>query len=119
MFIAELVFAASLFAAAPAFADAANGEALFYDKVNASCIGCHTFAKSVVGPGLKDIGKRHSREWIIGWFLDPIATWTGKNPETLDLRKRVKKEGLSLPAHLPPKLNRQQAEDLADFLFTK
>lgn len=113
------VVAGVLASAPPAFADAANGEAIFYDKVNAKCIGCHTFARKVIGPSLKDIRNRHSKEWIIGWLVDPVGAWSGNDPETLDLRKRVKKEGLEMPTHFTPKISPKQAEDLADFLFTK
>ncbi len=41
----------------------AQGKQLFMDR----CTSCHSVAKEVVGPALKDVGKRRSEEWIVNF----------------------------------------------------
>lgn len=114
------LFVAALCASAPfAFADAGKGEALFGDKNAAKCTVCHQIGKKSMGPDLAGVGKRHTKKWIVGWLTDTQGTWSGSDPETADLKKRVNKEKKPKPAHSTPKLSEEQAGDLADFLLTK
>ena len=117
--ILGLTLAAGLAAAPMAFADAAKGEALFSDKGTTKCLVCHAFGKKVVGPDLAGVGQRHTKPWIVKWLTDTQGTWTGSDPETADLKKRMNKETKPKPAHMTPKLSEEQAGDLADFLLTK
>lgn len=113
-------FVAATFIAAPlAHADSAKGEALFNDKGAAKCAVCHAIGKKVVGPDLAGTGKIHTKKWLVAWLTDTQGVWAGSDPETADLKKRVKKEGKPKAAHSTPKLSEEQAGDLADFLLTK
>ncbi len=101
------------------FADAKNGEKLFNDKGAMKCTICHAFGKKVVGPDLADVSKRHTPKWIVSWLTNTQATWTGGDPETADLQKRVNKVGKPKTAHATPPVSEAQATDIADFLMTK
>jgi len=44
-----------------------------------------------VGPGLKDVGKRHSREWLFKW-LSPknVEIWENNDANVQDIKARYK-----------------------------
>ena len=110
-------FLAFLFLAALVYAQP-NGEQLF----KANCVQCHsTTDAKVVGPGLKDILKRRTIEWIIPWVHDnkkviasgdayavkvfeannktPMTTFPGlKDDEIKAIIAYVKEEGDKAPA---------------------
>ncbi|MBI5178958.1 MAG: cytochrome c [Nitrospinae bacterium] len=114
------VFLASTVSLVPlAYADAKRGEALFNDEKATKCIGCHRFGQAMVGPDLAGVSQRHTRSWIVRWLINAPATWNAKDPESEELRKRVKKKKVPVPAHAPPALTRQQVQDITDYLMTK
>ena len=63
---------------APDAATLAKGEELF----NNNCTACHalTDEQLVVGPGLKDIMKRQTREWLIPWIKNSKAVIDSGDP---------------------------------------
>lgn len=109
---------ALVFMTAPqASADAAGGEKLF--NGDGRCKTCHrTSGKKKVGPGLKGVVERAGEEWIRAWLKDPPAVWSGADPYTADLKKRMKKEDKPKPTHKTRELTDQEVEDLIDFFKT-
>ena len=55
--------------------DAAKGRVVFMEKVEASCVRCHSIAKEggEVGPPLDDAGKKYNRETLLESIVDPNA----------------------------------------------
>ncbi|MSR66318.1 MAG: c-type cytochrome [Pedosphaera sp.] len=55
--------------------DAANGRVVFMEKVEASCVRCHSLAKEggEVGPSLDEAGKKYNRETLLESIVDPNA----------------------------------------------
>lgn len=84
------------FANAPVvFADAEQGKKLFNLKAT-KCKICHKAQGDPskfkpVGPGLKGVGKRHSREWLQK-YLSPAnkELWDAKGPDIQDIMARFK-----------------------------
>jgi len=75
---------------APAFADANVGERLFKKK---NCRLCHDVTLpgsefKPVGPGLKDVRKRHRREWLRRWLKNPAAVWKSGGADVGDINAR-------------------------------
>lgn len=63
----------------------AAGRDLF---ISHTCFNCHKLeGQDVVGPLLKGVTTRHSREWIRQWIMDPNGMWKGDHPETLKLKQ--------------------------------
>ena len=65
-----VMFAISFAFAGSAFAGADKGKSLFDSK---KCKTCHKAQGDAavfkpVGPGLKGVGKRHSKEWLAKWL---------------------------------------------------
>ncbi|MBI5178957.1 MAG: cytochrome c [Nitrospinae bacterium] len=113
-------FIAANVAAAPlAFADAKKGEELFKDKGATKCVVCHAIGKKVVGPDLAGVGKRHTHAWLVKWISDTQGTWTSADPETAELKARVKKQDKPKSAHSTPPISGAQANDIADFLMAQ
>ncbi len=87
------VFAFSFICVQVASADAEKGKKLFESK---KCITCHdpegdlTVFKPV-GPGLKGVGKRHTREWMFKW-LSPanIKIWESNDADIQAIKARYK-----------------------------
>jgi len=102
-----------------AHADPKRGEELFNDQKTTKCLGCHRIGQAMVGPDLKGVSQRHTRSWIVRWLVNAPATWNAKDPETAELRKRVNKKKVPVPAHAPPALTFRQIQDITDFLMTQ
>lgn len=119
-FLYVLSFAAILFSYSFASADGAKGESIFKDTKVGNCKTCHdTGDKKKMGPGLKGVTDRASKEWITKWLEDTQAVWDANDAYTQDLKKRTKKEGKPKPAHkVPAKLTPEQITDLLDYLST-
>jgi len=137
------VFAMSFSYVPAAFADAANGKKLFNTKtktMTAPCKQCHKVSGDPnkfkpVGPGLKGVGKRHNRDWLLKW-LSPknVEIWEAKGDAIKDLMKRYSaaKKGKTMKKSQmvknfgpgkkgkPPKITLTDAErnDIVDYLMT-
>ncbi|MBI3815385.1 MAG: cytochrome c [Nitrospinae bacterium] len=118
--LSVLAFGGVLFSYSFASADAAKGEAIFKDTKVGNCKTCHdTGDKKKLGPGLKGISDRASKEWITKWLEDTQAVWDANEAYTQDLKKRMNKEGKPKPAHKTPvKLTPEQIADLIDYIGT-
>ena len=101
-------------------ADVVKGQAVFNNTNVGNCKSCHdTGDKKKVGPGLKGITDRASKEWLTKWLEDTPAVWDANDSYTQDLKKRVKKEGKPKSAHKTPvKLTAEQITDVIDYMVT-
>ncbi len=88
-----VMFAVSFAFAGSAFAGADEGKSLFGSK---KCKTCHKAQGDPavfkpVGPGLKDVGKRHSKEWLAKW-LTPAnkEQWESNDADVQELKARYK-----------------------------
>ena len=67
--------------------DAGKGEEIF----NKKCQTCHRRTDEVKnGPGLADVTKRHSDEWLHKWLTNPKAVIEAGDPDALTLMKKFK-----------------------------
>ena len=90
---ALIIMALVFFHASLALADPNEGKRLFSTK---KCKTCHKAQGDPavfkpVGPGLKDVGKRHSREWLFKW-LSPknVEIWESNDAKVQDIKARYK-----------------------------
>ncbi len=102
------------------WADPKRGEEFFKSVEGGNCMTCHYLDdKRLVGPGLQNVTKRHSDEWLKGFLKDPQAMWSSDHEETLDLRKRVhKKRNKYTSCKKPENITQEQIQDLMDYLKT-
>ena len=105
-----------LFATAPfASADPMNGEELFKKK----CSACHNITEKLkVGPGLAGISKRHSDAWLEKWISNPQAVWEENDPETAEMKSRVKDGTKRDKTKMKIKMNSKDIPDLIEYLKT-
>lgn len=67
--------------------DAGKGEEIFDKK----CQTCHRRTDEMKnGPGLADVTKRHSEEWLHKWLSNPKALIESGDSEAVALSKRFK-----------------------------
>jgi len=64
-----LVSVLSMAAVSARAQDVKEGESLFKQK----CTSCHAINKDMVGPALKDVGKRHEEAWLLKWIKNSQA----------------------------------------------
>ncbi len=89
LIITALVF----FHASLALADSNEGKRLFSSK---KCKTCHKAEGDPavfkpVGPGLKGVGKRHTREWLFKWLSQKnVEIWESNDAAVQDLKARYK-----------------------------
>lgn len=65
-----------------------NGEAIF----KANCTSCHQVSdQTVVGPGLKNVHKKMSEEWLIKWIKNSQAMVKAGDPEAVKIFEQFNK----------------------------
>ena len=102
-----------------AWADAEKGKTYFRSVQDGNCSTCHyTDSKRLVGPGMENVTKRHSDEWLRQWLKDPQATWSSNHPETLELKIRVRKKQMKYTSCQKKPMTGEQIGDLLDFFNT-
>jgi len=102
-----------------ASADAGTGETYFTSIEDGNCKSCHyTNSRRMVGPGLENVTRRHSDEWLRMWLEHPQGTWQGDHPETLELKERTRKVKARATSCVKKPMTEAQIEDLVDFLET-
>ncbi len=102
-----------------AWADAKRGEEFFNSMQGGDCKSCHRVDGSkLVGPGLADVTKRHTNEWLKAFLSDPQATWKSEHPETLELKTRVRKTRVPITTCKKGPMTSEQLQDLLDYLAT-
>lgn len=77
-------------AGAPAFADTELGKRIFIKR---NCVLCHRVTRpgtefKPICPGLKEVSKRHSKEWTRKWLKDPAAVWKTNDKDVQDINAR-------------------------------
>ncbi len=103
----------------PAWADAKKGEEIFNDMQKGDCKSCHRVdSRKLVGPGLANVTKRHSDVWLKKFLKDPQGTWSSDHPETLELKKRVRKTRVPITVCKKNPMTSDQLQDLVDYLST-
>lgn len=96
-----------------------RGKVLFESATDGNCVPCHyTTGLRKVGPGLLDVTKRHSREWLVAWLTDPQGTWRSEHPETLELRQRTRKLRSRATSCIKRPMEEEKLQDLVDYLET-
>lgn len=102
-----------------AWAGAEAGKELFESAQSGNCATCHnTTSVSKVGPGLEDVSKRHSEEWLLLWLKDPQGTWQSDHPETLALRERTRKLRSRATSCVKKPMPDQDLANLVEYLGT-
>ena len=85
-----------------------DGETLF----NTYCVACHmTGDMQMVGPGLKGVENRHSRDWIYKWVKDSQAMVEAGDEEAVALFKKYNE--VVMP---PQPLNNEQIDAILDYV---
>jgi cbb3-type cytochrome oxidase cytochrome c subunit len=78
----------------PSYGDTSSGEELF----NKKCKQCHKTTEQLsIGPGLKDVTKRRSVEWIEKWLIDPKKVLESNDPIAQELKKNFKRVMPKIP----------------------
>ena len=77
-----------------AYGDASVGEKLFMKK----CKQCHkTTEQLLIGPGLKDVTKRRSIDWLNKWLKNPKMMLESDDPIAQELKKNFKRTMPNIP----------------------
>lgn len=85
-----------------------EGETLFKQH----CTSCHSIGGGrLVGPDLKGVQERQSREWLVGFISDP-----GKYLATDDYAKKILKEANGIPMPKLPGITPQKAGLILDYI---
>ena len=115
-----LVVLSAWFVWAPdASADPEAGKSLFESIEGGNCKSCHYTSKlRMVGPGLENVTRRHSHEWLRVWLHDPMGTWKGDHPETRELKERTRKMKVPATSCVKKPMDEAQVGDLLDYLNT-
>ena len=91
--------------------DAMLGEELFKKK----CRQCHKTTEQVlIGPGLKDVTKRRSIEWIEKWLIDPKKILNSDDPIAQELKKNFKR----VMPKIPEMSTDENRKDIIEYLKT-
>ena len=115
--IAIAAVIASMAATGAARADMNAGKAFFAGP--GKCANCHNInEKKKVGPGLANVTKRATEDWLKKWLKDPPATWNAEDEYTKQLKVIMKKEGKPKPSHATKPLSDQEIQDLLDYMKT-
>lgn len=100
-------------------ADAANGQEYFESMNGGLCTSCHRVdGTKLVGPGLKNVTRRHTEEWLREFLSDPKETWKSDHPETLELKERVRKTRVPVTACKKSPMEPDTLQDLIDYMKT-
>ncbi len=92
----------------------------FFDSIRGgNCKICHyTNERRMVGPGMRNVTRRHTEDWLRMWLNDPQGTWRSGHPETEELRTRTRKNKVPVTACVKQPMTEKQVDDLISFLKT-
>lgn len=89
--------------------DIANGGSLF----KSNCASCHdTGTSRSVGPGLKDIHKKHSFEWLVKWIRNSQAMVAAGDPDAVKIFNEYNK----VPMTSFPTLSETDVQDILAYI---
>lgn len=78
-----------------------------------NCLSCHTIGGGrLLGPDLKNVQQRQSREWLVDWLLDPAGILKSGDPYALKMQKEAR--GAVMTRSLG--MTRDLANALLDFI---
>jgi cytochrome c2 len=79
-----------------------------------NCATCHYLdEKKLVGPGMQDVTKRHTQEWL----KDSQKVWSDKkHPEIKQLRKLMRKKRNRFTSRVKSKMKEEKHQNLMEFL---
>ena len=80
---------------------------------NQSCKACHTIGGGkTIGPDLKGVNERQTREWLISWMMDP-----GGVLKSGDIyAQKILKESNGIPMIASPGMNPELANKILDYI---
>lgn len=100
-------------------ADPEAGQTFFDSIEGGNCKSCHYTSKlRMVGPGLENVTRRHSEQWLRLWLSDPQGTWKSDHPETRELKERTRKIKAPATSCVKKPMDETQTGDLVDYLKT-
>jgi len=108
----SVVWMGLLWVAAAASTGTIAGQAV-EDDFATNCSGCHTIGGGpLLGPDLKGLSERQSREWLVDWMMDPVGVLLGGDPYALELQRAARGAMMS-PT---PGMNEARAHQLLDYI---
>ena len=100
-----------------AWGEVNKGEEYFQKSDQGNCRSCHYPDKRrLVGLGLRGVTQRHSVEWLELFLNDPQETWDSDHPETLELKKRVRKTRAPVTVCRKENMTSENYRNLMDYL---
>ena len=91
--------------------DAVNGKKLF----NANCAACHKLDKKLIGPPLKGVSEKRSKEWLHAWIKDNNALRASGDKDAIAIFKEF--NGMPMVAY--PNFSDQDIEDVLAYTDDK
>jgi mono/diheme cytochrome c family protein len=83
------------------------------DDFAINCSSCHTIGGGpLLGPDLKGLSERQSREWLVDWMMDPLGVLLGGDPYAVELQRASR--GAVMPP--TPDMDEARANQLLDFI---
>ena len=109
--VISFVFIIGLITVSPSSGDTLPGEELF----NKKCKQCHKVTEQLsIGPGLKDVTKRRSVEWIEKWLIDPKKVLDSNDSIAQELKKSFKR----VMPKIPEMSTDENRKDIIEYLKT-
>ena len=91
--------------------DATKGKQLF----NTNCAACHKLDKKLLGPPLKGVSEKRSKEWLSSWIKDSQALIKSGDADA----KEIYKEYNNIPMQSFPHLSDQDISDILAYTDDK
>ena len=83
------------------------------DDFTGNCAGCHTIGGGpLLGPDLKGLSERQSREWLVDWIMNPLGVLASDDPYALELQRAARGAVMTST----PGMNEARANQLLDFI---
>ncbi len=83
------------------------------DDFATNCANCHTIGGGpLLGPDLKGVSERQSREWLVDWMMDPMGVLISGDPYALELQRAARGSVMTST----PGMNEARANQLLDFI---
>ena len=78
-----------------------------------NCLSCHTIGGGrLLGPDLKNVYERQSREWLVNWMLDPEGVLKSGDPYAVKMQKEARGAVMTRS----PGMTRELTNALLDFI---
>ncbi len=91
--------------------DATKGKGLF----NANCAACHKLDKKSIGPALKGISEKRSKEWLHSWIKDNNALRASGDADAIAIYEEFNK----MPMIAYPQFSAQDIDDILAYTDDK